>query len=183
MAVVFASAFNACAVKKASDNADMFYYIQECDAYGEKRALAQALLCAACIPYGSSPEDCVAELKEKGFEFEYEIHTAIPGSVPELLDDYCKEDGSVELPMRRQVSMVFSPNVEMFMKTESIPMPVDSEATSAAEGSQILKIWAGGEDLPAGQGEIIGAHVRYFDEQTEEWITWTFVSPDYYNAP
>ena len=163
------------AVEKITDKADLSNYIADCEQFGTYEEVAEALLCAACIPYGESPEQCVAVLQDKGFEFQYTISTELPYNVTSFDVTY-STDGGAELPMIREVAVVFSPAITLYMRTEAQMIslvPANDEA-----GIQDGNIWMPNEDMH--EGKIVGAHLQFFDESSQEWITWTFMSPENY---
>ena len=171
------------AEEKENNHVDVSDRIAACEQFGSYKEIAEALFCAACIPYGKSPEDCVAKLQSAGFNFEYEIYPALPNDVS-TFDVTYNMDGTPELSMMREVSLTFSPTVALYLRTKSTPIALASAAEEYADRgvavTEDMEFWKLAEDLP--EGKIIAAHLQYFDENTQEWITWTFMSPDKYKA-
>lgn len=161
----------------ACDNERMTNYIAACKRFGAYGKLAEALLCAACIPYGQSPERCAAELQRKGFEFEYEIYGTLPDGVS-LFDATYADDGTAQLRMMRELCMTFSPSVSLYLRTASEPVDmIPMELSDAPD----IPMWTPAEALTG--GKIVAAHLQFFNEQTQEWLTWDFTSPESYRAP
>lgn len=163
------------AVEKITDNADLSSYIAACKQFGTYEEVAEALLCAACIPYGESPEQCVAVLQDKGFEFQFTISTELPYNVTPFDVTY-SADGKAELPMMKEVAIVFSPAITLYLRTEAqmISLVPANDVTGIQDGN----VWMPNEDIDG--GKIVGAHLQFFDETSQEWITWTFMSPENY---
>ena len=182
-ALVLAVGLPAGAVEKLTDHADMRGYIADCAQFGQYDALAEALLCAASIPYGASPEDCVAELQGKGFDFEYEIYATLPNDVREQIGTWIDGDAG-QIPVMREAALVFSPTVALYLRTESTMVdliPADEDfADAGVNVTEDMALWK-----PAGaptEGSVIAAHLQCFDEASQAWITWTFASADVYKA-
>ena len=168
---------NILAPEMARDNERMTNYIAACRRFGGYGKLAEAILCAACIPYGRSPEQCVAELQRKGFKFEHEIYGALPDGVS-LFEVSYADDGTAQLLMMREVCMRFSSSVSLYLRTAS--EPVDMLPMELPDMPDV-PMWTPAEELTG--GAIAAAHLQFFDEQTQEWLTWDFTSPESYQAP
>ena len=173
--VVFASSLPGYAADKLTDNADLSSYIEKCEQFGTYEELAEALLCAACISYGESPEQCVTELQEKGFTFESAISTELSYNA-DLFDVAYDADGTARTPMMQEVALIFSSQVTLYLRTEDQMIAV--EPANDVAGIQDADIWMPVEDVT--DGNIIAAHLQFFDEDAQEWITWNFMSPDDY---
>ena len=181
--VLLAIALPEGAVEKLTDQADLRASIADCAQFGQYDALAEALLCAASIPYGASLEDCVAELQGKGFDFECEIYAALPNDVREQIETWIDDDAG-QIPMMREAALVFSPTVALYLRTESTMVdliPADEDFADAGMNvTEDMALWK-----PAGaptEGSVIAAHLQCFDEASQAWITWTFASADVYKA-
>ena len=169
----------ASATSLITDYDDLSSYIDRCERFESYEEIAEALLCAACIPYGESPEDCVALLLEKGFDFEYKIGVDMAHDI-DLFDDVIySADGTPSLPMMRQVELVFSPVVSLFLRTES--QMIALKTTADDPNAQRDDLWTPAE--PVTGGKVMAAHLQFFDEEAQAWITWTLTSDDIYKEP
>ena len=157
----------------ARDNQNLSNYIAVCRRFGTYGKLAEALLCAACIPYGRTPEQCVAELRLKGFEFEHNIYMTLPDGVS-TFDMTAADDGTMQLLMLQEVCLTFSSNVALYLCTEA--MPTAFEPMENAD-SPDASMW---ELAKTPSGSIVCAHLEFLDERTREWLTWDFTSPENY---
>ena len=172
-------AYGASAVSRVTDYDDLTSYIDRCERFEAYEAIAEALLCAACIPYGESPEDCVALLQDKGFDFEYKIGVDMAHDI-DLFDDVVySADGTPSLPIMRQVELVFSPVVSLFLRTES--QMIALKTTVDNPDVQRADLWTPAE--PVTGGKIMAAHLQFFDKEAQAWITWTLTSDDIYKEP
>ena len=169
----------AYAAPMITDHDDLSSYIDGCEKFESYEGLAEALLCAACIPYGESPEDCVALLQEKGFDFEYKIGVNLPYSVDPFEDMTYSADGTPRFPMMREAHMVFSPTVSLFLRTES--QMIALKTTADDPNAQRDDLWTPAE--PVTGGKVMAAHLQFFDEEAQAWITWTLTSHDIYKEP
>ena len=181
--LTLAIALPACAEAKLTDQADLRASIADCAQFGQYDALAEALLCAASIPYGAGLEDCVAELQGKGFDFEYEIYAALPNDVREQIGSWIDGDAG-QIPVMREAALVFSPTVALYLRTESSMVdliPADGDfADAGVNVTEDMALWK--PDGEPTEGSVIAAHLQCFDEASQTWITWTFAPSDVYRA-
>ena len=170
--IVLALGTVAFAEGRIVDYTDLSDYTALCEQFGSYSELGKAFLCAACIPYGATPEECVEELKNKGFEFEYHIYADMPVGAT-TADFVYSDDGTVEVYLMRELEMVFSPGVILCARTEASLVPVKEMEGYPKDG-----LWTPDGEPPTGQ--IVSAHLEFIDEETQEYVTWTFAPHEEY---
>lgn len=158
------------------DSEDMTSYIDNCEEIIGHQELLEGFLCAACIPYGVAPEQCVDLLRQQGFDYEYSIFTTYMDS--DLLNGVSSfRLFAPKVRMFREVQIVISPEVTLFARTEAIATPLKQNDEMSQSD---LDVWSPENVDLTNRGKIVSAHLQFMDTSTEEYITWTFASHEDY---